>query len=510
MKLLFVDDEIDVLRAIVCSISPQELGIDQILTATSAEEAKRIIQSTTVDILITDIEMPEESGIDLLRWVDSQNYPIVTMFCTCYSSFDYAQKAVELHAFDYYLKPISIEDFTQHLSKAINEARRKKKERLLVPRKKQSFWEAVLILKDKSLLSVEKLNEHGYAPTTQCLVTVTYLLPEQVSLVNYYKMRWLDWYHTNHVDCISIPSEFVYEISDNIICAVHQVDALSESTISAMLNAHAADLQSQDCPTCTYYSTADLDNRIADTFLHIQRFAQDDISRKYVVQRVQCEYCRPASITNPQMSALKAYLVNAGSPDDSGTIHSLIVKAAFDYKSLKDFKRNAYHMGMVILDECGVNAQEILSDPKLDMLEKYAAQSILYAQEYVLNMKAAIGEALAKQASSENPVSIVQRYIELHLDENLSRSTLAELVHLNPDYFARLFCKQAGTSLGAFILNKRIEKAMVLLRGTNKSITEIAGLVGYDNSSYFTQTFQHKTGITPMDYRNTKFKAPLA
>ena len=45
---------------------------------------------------------------------------------------------------------------------------------------------------------------------------------------------------------------------------------------------------------------------------------------------------------------------------------------------------------------------------------------------------------------------------------------------------------------------------MVLLKSTKKSITEVAGLVGYDNASYFTQLFQHKTGMTPMEYRSRK------
>ena len=55
--------------------------------------------------------LPNESGIELLKWTKTQNLDVVTIFCTCYADFNYAKKAVELQCFDYYLKPISIDDF---------------------------------------------------------------------------------------------------------------------------------------------------------------------------------------------------------------------------------------------------------------------------------------------------------------------------------------------------------------------------------------------------------------
>lgn len=42
--------------------------------------------------MVTDIEMPNESGIELLKWTKTQNLDVVTIFCTCYADFNYAKR----------------------------------------------------------------------------------------------------------------------------------------------------------------------------------------------------------------------------------------------------------------------------------------------------------------------------------------------------------------------------------------------------------------------------------
>lgn len=498
MKILIVDDEIDILEAILCSIAPEDLGIDQVLTATSAKRAKEIIQTDSIDILITDIEMPEENGIDLLRWVVSQGRSIVTMFCTCYSSFDYAQKAVELHAFDYYLKPISTEDFAQHLRKAIAEVRRQNQENFLGPRKQQIFWESVLMIRDLSLLTDRYLAEVGYSPADRFLLAVTYLLPEQVSDINYCKIKWLE--QCRH---LPIPAEFIYEITDNVICTVYRCKAGIEEDIITLLTRGADDPQHPDCPTCTYYTVANLDYRIGEIFTQMMQFARNDTMRALPVQPI-CEIAHSTStLSEQQIAQLKSFLIGGDATGAEKLIDAFLSRNALSYHSLKACRLAVYHTGMLLLNECSIPVQEILNTAELDELERHAAQSIAYARNYMQKIVTVVCRAIQEQAASDNPVTAVQKYIELHLDENLSRNSLAERVYLNADYFARLFRKQAGISLGAYILNQRIKKAKILLKTTNKSVTEIAGLVGYDNSSYFTQVFQHKTGLTPLDYRNT-------
>ena len=122
MNVLLVDDEMDVLEGITDALDFDSLGIESVYLAQSAAHAREILLSRNVDIMVTDIEMPGESGLDLLQWVRDSGLDTVTLFCTSYANFNYAQKALEMHSFDYFLKPIAYSALQERLAAAVKEA----------------------------------------------------------------------------------------------------------------------------------------------------------------------------------------------------------------------------------------------------------------------------------------------------------------------------------------------------------------------------------------------------
>ena len=119
MNLLIVDDEYYIVKGIDSLINREKLGIDAVFTAYSVQQAKRILEKEKIDILLTDIEMPHENGLDLIEWILSKNYPIVPLILTGHQRFDYAHKALGLHCFGYILKPVDKRTLEKELGKAI-------------------------------------------------------------------------------------------------------------------------------------------------------------------------------------------------------------------------------------------------------------------------------------------------------------------------------------------------------------------------------------------------------
>ena len=76
MNLLIVDDEVYVVRAIRSRIDWNSLGIDEVFVAFNARKAKDVLRENKIDIIVTDIEMPQESGLELMQWVRDQGYPV--------------------------------------------------------------------------------------------------------------------------------------------------------------------------------------------------------------------------------------------------------------------------------------------------------------------------------------------------------------------------------------------------------------------------------------------------
>lgn len=106
MNILIVDDEYYIVQGIAKIISESFTEFDCIYEAYSTEQAKRIIEKESIDILITDIEMPRENGLSLVSWIYSNAYPIICMILSGHQRFDYAQKALKFHCVSYVLKPV--------------------------------------------------------------------------------------------------------------------------------------------------------------------------------------------------------------------------------------------------------------------------------------------------------------------------------------------------------------------------------------------------------------------
>lgn len=103
--------------------------------------------------------------------------------------------------------------------------------------------------------------------------------------------------------------------------------------------------------------------------------------------------------------------------------------------------------------------------------------------------------------SSNSQCAAVRRYIDAHFKESLSLDMLAEIARVNKFYLAHSFKEEFGVSPITYQLNRRIEEGCYLLRQTDMSLTQIARVLGFSSSSYFSQVFRKYKNITPSEYR---------
>ena len=124
MKLLMVDDEEYVVESIRKNVDWERQGIDEIYSASSMKQAQRIMEMVPIDIIISDIVMPRQSGFDFIQWVRDNKYTVQVIFLTSYAEFDYARHAIAMNSVDYLLKPIDYDK----LAAAVGRAAEKVKE----------------------------------------------------------------------------------------------------------------------------------------------------------------------------------------------------------------------------------------------------------------------------------------------------------------------------------------------------------------------------------------------
>lgn len=92
--------------------------------------------------------------------------------------------------------------------------------------------------------------------------------------------------------------------------------------------------------------------------------------------------------------------------------------------------------------------------------------------------------------------------INEHYMQALTLGTLAESVHLNPNYFHKLFTSACGVTPLQYLTDVRISHARYYLRNTDRSITEIAELCGFNSYSYFCTVFRKRCGLSPSAFRS--------
>ena len=95
----------------------------------------------------------------------------------------------------------------------------------------------------------------------------------------------------------------------------------------------------------------------------------------------------------------------------------------------------------------------------------------------------------------------VRQYIDQHYKESITLDLLAEKVSINKYYMAHAFKREYGVSPINYLIACRIREGKRLLAETDLSLSQIATVLGFSSSSYFSQSFRNAEGTSPTDYR---------
>lgn len=124
MNVILVDDEEVAVNALQRRVNWKKYGMDQVFVANSLRQAQEIFRQNTIDVMISDIEMPQGSGLELFEWVKVYYPAVECVYVTCHPEFDYVRKALQLGSADYLLKPIDYEELDAVLTQLVERCRK--------------------------------------------------------------------------------------------------------------------------------------------------------------------------------------------------------------------------------------------------------------------------------------------------------------------------------------------------------------------------------------------------
>lgn len=124
--------------------------------------------------------------------------------------------------------------------------------------------------------------------------------------------------------------------------------------------------------------------------------------------------------------------------------------------------------------------------------------------EMVLDFTEKMRRYLRKDTNSKH-INSCKEYIYAHIKERITIEDLSDALGVSASYLSRLFKKEAGISVSAYIREQKINIAKNLLRFSEYSLIEIANRLSFSSQSHFIQQFKEVTGMTPKKYRDENY-----
>lgn len=535
MNVLIVDDDRFVVSSIEKRVDWKTLGIEDVYTANNIRQAKKVFIENKVHVLISDIEMPLGSGLELLAWIRTEGYDVQAIFLTNFANFNYAQKAIELQSFEYYLKPIEIDKLELILKKAIQKAQRRQtsEETLRVghywQQNKQKlldhFW--ISTLRNNEFLTRDQLTEQLKIHTLDYTLD-THLLPILLELFPYslnmnreivsafdragnLQDRLTDINKQIFKDS-PFSFESVMEINTNkekflvilkcrnlpAIHSLHKAKLLCNHLLTTIQEELACDVQ------CSISSIATLSNMHLHT-MELISMKENVISYKNQVIDFPFSPMKRQNYIEPNLQALDDYLQSG---NRVGFINlcqkyltNLLKTNSLSLDVLSNFRLDVTQLIYTHLKRKEILAHKLFHGNSSHILQTQSSRSMEDIIEYITYLIDVSLEYMSFIHSQKSVVKVICEFIDENYHENITRESIAKIVYLSPDYIARIFKKEKGLSLVHYIIKKRVDAAKHLLLTTNLPVHTISDRVGYGNYSYFTKIFKKETNYTPFEFR---------
>ena len=118
-RIIIADDEPLIIRGLKKMMEWEKMDTEVVGEAEDGEQLLNLLDTLEPDIIISDISMPEKTGLDVLKEINKRKLKTKVIFLSGFQEFSYAKEAVTYGAVDYLLKPVSVEE----LENAINRAK---------------------------------------------------------------------------------------------------------------------------------------------------------------------------------------------------------------------------------------------------------------------------------------------------------------------------------------------------------------------------------------------------
>lgn len=520
-KVLIIDDEYLIIQGLKILIDWESCGCEIVGGALDGRQGLKMIEELQPDIVITDIRMPNISGIEMIR--------SALLVCGCkfivlsgYSDFNYARQCMSLGVQEYLVKPVEEELLTASVERI--------KERLETESRQQDAMEKMA----SRNAMLEKLSMDYFL---RDFVNTYFEEPEDFGLtLREYEIRIPEG-KSYACALLQLPDcrDRLLKLRDSLAGCLEEefkgrylLFSYNEDSYMCILSLKAG----EDKELLTEKLTA-VKARISNMLAAVINIGVGNpygemhrisLSARQASQAMAFRIVRGEGSLNSFSGGLGSahYILSIpkeliGSFSDSISLRnfadvSLNLRKIYDYlKELSDMpllgiQINSLNLILICLQRLEeldavkqpVRYEEMNCFDQIARLDS-ADEIARYVENVVYNLISTVSESDLKKAGGV--IAQVENYIHDHICEDLSLMSIARMFYISPIYLSRLFKKETGRLYIDYLTDLKMNAAVRLLQSTDMMVYEVADKLGYKDSKYFSRLFEKKIGCRPSECR---------
>ncbi|MDY3765985.1 MAG: response regulator [Lachnospiraceae bacterium] len=503
MKVLLADDSPLILERFVKMVDWKKHGF-HVLTAVDGKKALLEFQKHRPELVITDIQMPKMSGIELAKQIKLESPDTILFFLTSYEEFSYVKSGLELGIHGYLLKH---ETHKENLEELLEEVKREIKKRKLRAR-----YTAEAALHEL----IQDLENHPDAAGEE---------KYSISLPDSYDMFWLEQDHIYpvlaeifHVKKKKLDGKAVmascYQLIPDL-AAVIQTDEWSY--------------------LCLLKSKVSITETVYELKKELLRQYHETFSILVISDQVSITACADKYLRSIEVRSQKIFNTRSLVTHASYISWSRPVSQPLDFKKADDLlKDRQFEKLYTWIDINYMQTLEARDYKRFEQLTRYLATRLLEYHDQIVDFQTGMSFITFSQVDYESwydansiyqwlrqkiadlahlleqPMifsysSLVNQAVEFvkknYSDPELSVEMIADRLKISANYLNAIFKKETGETIWKLVIKVRMERARELLNMGDDRMTEICKKTGYSNMSYFSKVFKETYGMSPLEYR---------
>jgi two-component system response regulator YesN len=524
--LLLVEDEEAIQQKLVHNTNWREYGFDRVYAASNGVEALAILEQNQVEIMVTDIQMPEMNGLQLLKECKNRNYNLKTIVISGFAEFEYAQEAIKLGVADYLLKPFASKKLLGVILKLKEEIEQEQSEQSQIQALREQLQQNIPLLQDKLFLDLINGNLITKNPNFDLkflglddlegrdfMVVVVEIPENQLREFNEEEKYLLNLQLHNQIQQRLGTWDCRYRIINNRLNQITVIVFNPGERLAEELEELINQLQLSFNQPLTigmghcYHELKDVSISYREACVALQYrylyganriFSINDINRDNPYYHKYFYNLHKNKIFDDLRIASFDTLQK-----DLAELVGELREAQLSPESLRIIDSNIMLLTCTTLNELGYGPNEILGQDLGQILDVNRAESLEELEQQLLSFFALVNDYISKKRTSlnENLVDEVRRFLDENYTAEITLSGIAAHYNISPSYLSLLFTERTKKNFIDYLTERRIKKAKELLKHSDLKIYEIANAVGYNDSFYFSNCFKKIVGMAPSEYR---------